>query len=171
MAGTPASSRTGADRSAAPDRLGKVQSSNIGELMLRAHALLEEGQPEESLRTFERVLAIQPDLVEARSARGALLVGFNRIDEGLQEIDWVLMKRPRDPQAWYNKACAHSLRREGPPALDALVRAVAAFPPYRATAAEDSHFEFLRGDAGLASRFRALTGGVGHAPAWTPSPH
>jgi hypothetical protein len=92
-----------------------------------------------------------------QSVRGALRVGFGKIDEGLEDIEAVLATQPGHPEALYSKACAYSLKGDAKTAFITLQQAIAAYRPHRATAAADPHFACLREDPEYGKKFRVLT--------------
>jgi hypothetical protein len=69
-------------------------------------ALLARGEAEGALREFEAALRADPRFLEARSARGALLVGFDRLEEGL--------KRPTIPSPATTGPARRLLRATSP---------------------------------------------------------
>ena len=54
-------------------------------------------------------MRLKPDSFEASSARGALLAGFDRLPEALDQINHALRLKPGHPVALYNRACVYSL--------------------------------------------------------------
>ncbi len=60
--------------------------------------LLSTVQPQESpelaLRYVETIVAIDPDAVTERLLRAVLNYDLNRVEQGLQDVDWVLKNRP-----------------------------------------------------------------------------
>jgi tetratricopeptide (TPR) repeat protein len=122
-----------------------------------AKRLIAQNNAEAALRELDKALRLYPRSVEARSARGALLVGLGRIEDGLAEIDRVIAAAPDYPEPHYNRACALTLKGERQGALRALARAVAV-PWLRRSARLDPHLASLRDDPELGGCFQALLG-------------
>ena len=120
-------------------------------------ARLACGGTEGALRELEAELRADPRFLEARSARGALLVGFGRLEEGLAELNAVIAEAPDDPEPHYNRACAQALKGDLSAALRDLARA-AEVPWFRHQARSDPHLARLRDDPGSSACFAAILG-------------
>jgi tetratricopeptide (TPR) repeat protein len=126
--------------------------------LVAAQLLLENGQPDEALASYEAAARLRPDSFRAASGRGAVLVGMNQIPEGLAELDRALQLQPGHPEPLYNRACARCLLDDFPGALQDLAGAILGMPGFKAAAGADQHLAALRTHPDYQQRFREIVG-------------
>lgn len=80
-----------------------IAPGNPAALLNLGYTLERQLKPEEALRYYERALALEPELAEARFNRSMLLLAQGRFREGWQEYEWRWkaggLARPVYPQA------------------------------------------------------------------------
>jgi hypothetical protein len=89
---------------------------------------------------------------------GAVLLGMNRIPEGLAELDRSLQFQRGHPESLYNRACARCLLADLPGALKDPAGAILGMPGFKAAARTDQHLAALREHPDYQLRFREVTG-------------
>lgn len=62
---------------------------------------LQQGRPAEALASFDRTLAINPDLPDVLVARGGVLRGFRRFDEAYESYSKAIALRPQQAELFY----------------------------------------------------------------------
>jgi tetratricopeptide (TPR) repeat protein len=93
-------------------RIMTAQQGFFDALHLLALAQLRLGKREMALTNFDRAVALQPNLVEALSNRGALLQDLKRYDEALVSFDRALAVRHDHAEALSNRGLTlHELGR------------------------------------------------------------
>ena len=75
---------------------------------------LQQGRAAEALASFDRALAINPDLPDALVARGEVLRGFRRFGEARESYDRAIALRPQQAELFYHRGilCLELQRRE-----------------------------------------------------------
>lgn len=64
----------------------------------------QTGDWRESLRSWDKVLALQPDSKQAWFNRGGMLAMLHRHEEAAASFDKAIELQPDDPQCWYHRA-------------------------------------------------------------------
>jgi tetratricopeptide (TPR) repeat protein len=98
--------------------------SNLGLAQASLH------RPEEALASFDRALALKPDLVGALNNRGAALRDLARPEEALASFDRALALQPDYAEALNNRGAALGDLRRTEEALASFERALALKPDY-----------------------------------------
>jgi Flp pilus assembly protein TadD len=75
------------------------------------NVLDELGRNEEAIASYDRAVAIKPDLHEAWNNRGSALFNLGRNEEAIASYDRALQIKPDDHQAWNNRG--NALRKLG----------------------------------------------------------
>jgi putative PEP-CTERM system TPR-repeat lipoprotein len=92
---------------------------------------LGAGDVKGALDAFGKALELNPNYVEARVARAALLIDLGRLAEANQDIQYLAANQPREPRALYIRAVFSARRgddRGAREALEALVNALDPVP-------------------------------------------
>jgi tetratricopeptide (TPR) repeat protein len=126
--------------------------------LVAAQLFVENGQADEALALYEAAARLRPDSFRAASGRGAVLVGMNRISEGIAELDRALQLQPGNPEPLYNRACARCLLRDLPGALKDLAGSILGMPGFKAAARTDPNLAALREHPNYQLRFREVLG-------------
>jgi tetratricopeptide (TPR) repeat protein/2-polyprenyl-3-methyl-5-hydroxy-6-metoxy-1,4-benzoquinol methylase len=116
----------------------------------RAHVLLGRalnalGQNEDALSSFDRALALAPDLTQAHSHRADVLAALGRNAEAIQAYDLALAAAPDALEDWFNRGAALAAVGRHRDALSSFDHVVAARPTFapahlqRAKALSDLH--------------------------------
>ena len=96
----------------------------------RGMTLLAMNRPQQALKSFERVIALKPDLSQVRLLRARLLVDLDRHDAALETIDDLIAKFPTLAEAWLGRSnVLFSVARYGE-ALSSAERALALKPDF-----------------------------------------
>ena len=94
-----------------------------------AHAY---GDVETALAAYDKALAIDPAVLEARVGRAGLLVDLGRLQAAETDLDYLVKEAPGEPRAHYLKAVVLNKRGDGEAARKELLEATAildALPP------------------------------------------
>ena len=70
-------------------------------LLIEAERLEGEYEYQEALRAYSKAIELDPESVTLRCARGSLLMSeLGEHEKAMPDLDWVVAKTPRDPEAW-----------------------------------------------------------------------
>jgi tetratricopeptide (TPR) repeat protein len=103
------------------------------------------GRHGEALKAYDRAIELKPDAA-AWSNKGAALTELGRYDEALKACDRAIELKPDDAVAWYNRACAYSLKSDKGNALRDLSKAVELDAKHKEVAKKDEDFKNLWDD-------------------------
>lgn len=90
----------------------------------RGNLLRGMGRYAEALKSYEQVLAIDPDQVDALSAQGSLLALLGKRRQALQVCDRTLQRFPQSAQAWSSKGVVLSMAGRLQPAIECFNQAI-----------------------------------------------
>jgi len=98
----------------------------------------------EAIESYDKVLEIDPENVNALSYKGISLLYLHNYDESELCYDKLLEIRKNEGNAWYNKACIESLRGNKKEAVRFLKNAIWFSDNYREIARTDEDFKNIR---------------------------
>lgn len=93
---------------------------NAGPWQYQGRLALGAGDVQSALAAFDKSLSLDPDFVDARIARAALLIDLNRLDGAGRDVQYLARQSPQEPRAIYLRAVLHARRGESRGARDAL---------------------------------------------------
>ena len=87
-------------------------------LMQRAYDSLNEGEIEDALQLYDKILKVNPTHIPALNYKGLALASSGHYEEAIQWYDKVLNIDPNDKDAKYNKGIALlSLKKSSEPSM------------------------------------------------------
>jgi protein O-GlcNAc transferase len=146
----------------------EVDANNGYLLYVAAGALLKQDRLQDSLSTFDRLLAQEPNHVAGLTERGSVLLELGRYDDALADIDQALAFEPGYAQAHLNKGILHGRLKRHDHALAAFDTALKLGPNLAGAwlGRANVFFDLGRNEEALAAYDKALTRQPGLAEAW-----
>lgn len=114
---------------------------------LKGEALRCLNRHREALASLEAAAALRPDDVAVALAQGWCYKRTNRLAEAVDALERALRQDPDNALIHYNLSCYWSLAGNATKALEELATALRLRPEMRRMVAEESDFDFLRGDS------------------------
>ena len=130
------------------------KKANIHYAIALAYSQL--GRVDVSVAACHAALSLNPAHYDARKLLGINLASKGKYDDAIREYDRAKLDAPRDPEVYYNEACAYSLKGDAKRALDLLDQAVRlGFHDYNHML-EDPDLASLRDDPRFQSLIRRM---------------
>ncbi len=104
--------------------------SNYGYYMNHGSALKQVGQLADALLSFDRAIALRPEIADAHSMRGNILQEMQRFEEALVSFDAALSITPNDMMLCYNRGNALMALGQLGAAVSSFDRAIAIEPQF-----------------------------------------
>lgn len=114
--------------------------NNLGQVYL------QQAEYDKAIETFENVIEIQPDAIQAYINLATTYLKQNRPDQAIKSCKRALQIAPNTALTHYNLACAYAVNAENTKAIDALRKAVELNPRIVALAEQEPVFDVLRSD-------------------------
>lgn len=129
------------------DQALKADPHNYKALSTKGIVTAFHSSPDQGIKMIQKALSIYPDYTAGFYDMAMALKLAGRYDESIQWFLKVLAKDPSNTWSYYGISTIYADRGEKEPALDYLKKAAALDPAaVKAAAAEQSHFDRLRGD-------------------------
>ncbi len=119
-----------------------INPSNVFAIRNKAQILIKLGKCEEALDLLDKALSIDYFLVLHEKAY--CLLELNKIDEAISIYDEILINNPNDATAYYNRACAYSLKNDKDKAIEDLKKAIELNMDFKFLAMDDRDFDNIR---------------------------
>ncbi len=120
----------------------EIDPDSVFAIKCKAEILIKLGRYEEAFDLLDKILSI--DYFFALHEKAYCLLELNKIDEAISMYDEILMINPNDARAYYNRACAYSLKNKKDKAIDDLKRAIELNIDYKFLAMDDRDFDNIR---------------------------
>jgi tetratricopeptide (TPR) repeat protein len=122
-------------------------------LNLRAHALEQQGRPQDALVDLQRAQALAPADPNIANARGLCLGALGRMGEAAEAFDLAARNAPGFAAAHFNRGWAHEAAGALAAAAEGYGRAVELAPQHAEAAGSMALLAARRGDAETARRY------------------
>ena len=114
--------------------------NNLGQVYL------QQAEYDKAVATFEKVIALNPDAIQAYINLATTHLKQNRPNLAIESCRRVLQIAPNTALAHYNLACAHAINAEDTAAINALTKAAELDPRIKELAGQEPAFNRLRSD-------------------------
>src|SRR5829696_8198169 len=88
------------------NQLSEAQEDSISQLLEKGNSLYQQGEYQEAITWFDKVLAIDPSNVNALNNKGVALYSLGQFQEAITSYDKVLAIDPNDVLTLTNKGVA-----------------------------------------------------------------
>lgn len=112
----------------------------------RGYNLYHKGKYELALKSFEKVIELDPDNAQTWFNKGVTLGELGRHDDAFKAYEKAIKLNPDNAWAWFNRACAYSLKGDKRNALQNLSKAIELDAKCKETAKKDEDFKNLWDD-------------------------
>lgn len=111
-------------------------------LVYKAQILIKLGKYEDALKLIEKAQSI--DYTFGLHEKAYCLLELKRFDEAIEVLNEIIEANPNDARAYYNRACAYSLKNEQDKAIYDLKKAIELNIDYKFMAMDDKDFDNIR---------------------------
>ncbi|MCP5463045.1 MAG: tetratricopeptide repeat protein [bacterium] len=101
-----------------------IEQSPAQKAFIEATKLYYQGNYQDSLKEFEKVIKLKPDFPDPWHSKGVVLGKLGRCEDALKEFDKVLELKPYLYEAWYNKGVTLDRLGRYADALNAFDKAI-----------------------------------------------
>lgn len=120
----------------------EINPNNKYAIMYKSQILIKLGKYNEALNLLDKFSHI--DYFPALHEKAYCLLELNKLEEAISIYDEILNNNPNDARAYYNRACAYSLKNEKDKAISDLKMAIELNINYKFLAMDDRDFDNIR---------------------------